>query len=72
MRRTRGRGRSTEGCSSPGWYAACLCDVFANVPSQNFVNECLVPDTAAARFLAKLIEHSRIESNRDEPARFVS
>ena len=42
-----------------------LRDVLADVPGQDFVDERLVPDTAAARFLAKLIEHARIDVDRN-------
>jgi hypothetical protein len=52
--------------------ASRLRDIFAHVASQNFVDEGLVPDAAATCFLAELIEHSRIDSNRDQQARFVA
>jgi len=42
------------------------------VSSQDFVDERLVADTAVPRFLAELIEHPRINANRDELARFLS
>jgi hypothetical protein len=51
--------------------ASRLRDVLAHVASEDFVNERLVPD-AAAGFLAELIEHSRIDSNRDQLARFIA
>jgi hypothetical protein len=42
------------------------------VPSQNLVDEGLISDAAPTCFLAKLIEHSRIDANRDQLARFVA
>jgi hypothetical protein len=42
------------------------------VPSQNFVDEGLVPHATPACFLAELIEHCRIDANRDQPARLVA
>ena len=49
-----------------------LRHVFADVSSQDFVDQCLVPNTLAARFLAELIEHTWIDTNRDELAGFIS
>ena len=42
-----------------------LGDVLTDMPSQDFVDESLVADAAPARFLAELIEDSRIDSDRD-------
>jgi hypothetical protein len=42
------------------------------VPSQDFINKGLISDAAPACFLAELIEHCRINSNRDQLARFVA
>jgi hypothetical protein len=42
------------------------------VPSQDFINKGLIPDAASARFLAELIEHSGIDSDRDQLARFIA
>jgi hypothetical protein len=52
--------------------ASRLRDVLADVPSQDFVDERLVPDTPPACFVAELIEHSGIDSNRNELARFIA
>jgi hypothetical protein len=49
-----------------------LRHVLPNVPCQDFVDERLVSDTAPARFLAELLEHPRIEANRDELTWFIS
>ena len=57
---------------SPLAGASRLRDIFAHVASQNFVDEGLVPDAAATRFLAELFEHSRIDANRDQLARLVA
>ena len=32
----------------------------------------MIPDAASTCFLTELIEHSRIESNRDQLARFIA
>jgi hypothetical protein len=42
------------------------------VPSQDFINKCLIPDTPSACFLAELIEDSGVDTNRNELARFVA
>jgi hypothetical protein len=42
------------------------------VPSQNFVDEGLVPYATPACFLAELIEHPWIDSNCDQLARLVA
>jgi hypothetical protein len=39
---------------------------------EDFVDECLVANPAPTRFLAELIEHSRIDANCDELAWFNS
>jgi hypothetical protein len=49
-----------------------LRHVLPNVPCQDFVDERLVSDTAPTRFLAELLEHPRIEANRDELTWFIS
>jgi hypothetical protein len=49
-----------------------LRNVLANVPSQNVVDEGLVPHTAPACFLAELIEDSGVDTNRNELARLVA
>jgi hypothetical protein len=51
--------------------ASLLRDILADVPSQNIVDEGLIPHTTPTCFLAELIEHSRIDSNRDQLARFI-
>src|SRR5205814_3768184 len=43
-----------------------LRHVFADVLSQHFVDQRLVPHAATARFLAELIEHARVDTNRDQ------
>src|SRR5439155_10990957 len=50
--------------------AVTLRNVFAYVLSQHFVDQRLVSDAATARFLAELIEHARIDTDRDQLARF--
>ena len=52
--------------------ASLLRDVLAHMPSEDFVDEGLIPDAAPACFLTELIEHSRIDSNRNDLARFVA
>jgi hypothetical protein len=42
------------------------------VPSQHFIDKCLIPDTPSTGFLAKLIEDSGVDSNRNELARLVA
>jgi hypothetical protein len=49
-----------------------LRDILADVPSQDFVNEGLIPDAAATCFPTELSEHSRIDSNRDQLPRFIT
>jgi hypothetical protein len=52
--------------------ASLLRDVLAHMPSEDFVDEGLIPDAAPACFLTELIEHSSIDSNRNDLARFVA
>ena len=49
-----------------------LRNVFPNVLGQDFVDERLVTHASAARFLAELIEHAGIDTNRDQLAWFVT
>ena len=49
-----------------------LCHVLPDVASQDFIDEGLVPDAAAPRFLAKLDERAWIDTNRDQLPRVVS
>jgi len=49
-----------------------LRDVLTHVPSQDFVDEGLIPDSASTCFLAELIEHTRIDANRDQAARLIT
>ena len=49
-----------------------LRDILADVPSQDFVDKSLISDAASTCFLAELIEHSRIDSNRDQLTRFIA
>jgi len=42
------------------------------VPSQDFVDKSLISDAASTCFLAELIEHSCIDSNRDQLSRFIA
>ena len=49
-----------------------LRDILADVPSQDFVDERLISDAAATCFLAELIQHSWIDANRDQLARFIA
>jgi hypothetical protein len=51
---------------------SALRDILTGVPSQDFINQGLIPDAAPACFLAKLVEHSRIDSNGDQLARFIA
>ena len=50
----------------------CQRDILTSVPRQDFIDKGLIPDAAATCFLADLIEHSRIDSNRDQLARFIA
>jgi hypothetical protein len=61
--------RSDASAPSDG---SVLRDILADVPSQDFVDEGLIPDAAPACFLAELIEYSRIDANRDQLARLVA
>ncbi len=49
-----------------------LRDVFADVFREHLVDERLVADVSAARFLAERLEHARIDANRDQSSRFVA
>ena len=49
-----------------------LRDILADVPSQDFVDKGLISDAASTCFLAELIEHSRIDANRDQLARLIA
>jgi hypothetical protein len=49
-----------------------LGDIFANVLGEDFVNQGLVAHVSAARFLAELIEHARIDTDGDQLTRFVT
>jgi hypothetical protein len=42
------------------------------MPSQNVVDEGLVPHPVPACFLAELIEYSGVDTNRNELTRFVA
>jgi len=42
------------------------------MPRQHFVDQRLIPNPSAARFLSELIEHTRIDTDRDELAGFVT
>jgi len=48
-----------------------LRDILTGVLSQNVIDECLISDAAPARFLAELVEHSGVDSDRDQLARLV-
>ena len=61
--------RSDASAPSDG---SVLRDILADVPSQGFVDKGLIPDVASACFLAELIEYSRIDSDRDQLARFIA
>ena len=59
------------------WMTRCsvpffLRNTFPGVPSQHFIDQGLIPDAAAARFFAELIEHSGIDSNRDQLPRCIA
>jgi len=49
-----------------------LCDILTGVPRQNFIDKGLIADAPSACFLAELIEHSRVDPDRDQPARLVA
>jgi len=66
------RGASPVSVLRRDFHHGLLGDVLTDVPCQDFVDEGLVPDAAPACFLAELIEHSRIDSNRNELTRFVA
>ena len=48
-----------------------LRDILADVPGQHLVDEGLISDSASTCFLAELIEHFEIDSDRNQPARLV-
>ena len=48
-----------------------LRDILADVPGQHLVDEGLISDSASTCFLAELIEHSEVDSDRNQPARLV-
>jgi hypothetical protein len=48
------------------------CDILADVPSQDVIDEGLIAHPPRACFLAELIEHTGIDSDRDQPARLVA
>jgi hypothetical protein len=41
------------------------CDILADVPSQDVIDEGLIAHPPRACFLAELIEHTGIDSDRD-------
>ena len=45
--------------------------VSADVPSEHLVDQRLVAHAPTARFAAELIEHARIDTDRDQLARFI-
>ena len=49
-----------------------LRNVLTGVPSQDFIDKGLISDSAPTCFLAELIEHSWIDANRDQLARFIT
>ncbi len=60
----------------PGWrglgVGRQLCDVLANVFREDLVDQRLVADAPAMRFLAQRLEDAWIEADRDQSARFVT
>jgi hypothetical protein len=46
--------------------------VFADVFREHLVDERLVADVSAARFLAERFKHARIDADRDQSSRFVT
>ena len=59
-------------CSTPApFFKVGLRDILADVPGQHLVDEGLISDSASTCFLAELIEHSEIDSDRNQPARLV-
>lgn len=46
--------------------------MFTDMASQHVIDQRLVPDAAATGFLPELLEHSGIDADRDELARFVA
>ena len=49
-----------------------LRDVFADVFREHLIDQRLVADVSAARFLAERLEDARINADRDQSARFVT
>ena|SRR6266540_6469927 len=49
-----------------------LRDIFADMLCQDFVDQCLVAYPSSACFLAELIEHARINPDRDQLPRFIT
>ena len=49
-----------------------LRDVFADVIREHLVDQRLIADVSAARFLAERLEDARINADRDQSARFVT
>ena len=49
-----------------------LRDILTSVPSEEFVHDGLISDAAAACFLAELIEHARVDSDRNQLARLIA
>ena len=49
-----------------------LRDILTSVASQDFIDKGLISDAAPACFLTELIEHSRIDANRDQLARLIA
>ena len=49
-----------------------LRDVFADVFREHLVDQRLVADVAAARFLAERLEDARINADRNQSSRFIT
>jgi hypothetical protein len=49
-----------------------LGDILPDVLCQYLIDEGLIPDPALTGFLPKLLEHVRIDTNRNELTRFVT
>jgi hypothetical protein len=58
-----------DGLAAPA--ASALRHVFADVLSEHLVDQRLVAHAPTARFAAELIEHARIDTDRDQLARFI-
>ena len=50
----------------------CRRDILTSVPRQDFIDKGLIPDATATCFFTELIEHSGIDSNRDQLATLVA